>query len=218
MPVEPEPTTWRFPTVFETSPEGVVGVGADLEPGTLLRAYRSGVFPMPAGESGDLIWWSPDPRAILPLDRFSPSRSLRKSIRRYTTTVDQAFRRVVVACADSQRADGWITGEFVDAYVALHELGWAHSIETWHEEELVGGLYGVSIGGLFAGESMFYRARDASKVALARLVEMMRDRDNPLLDIQWLTPHLELLGAVEISRSDYLRRVARAVIRSTVVG
>ena len=217
MPVEPEPTPWRFPPVSAASPEGVVGIGADLAPGTLLLAYRSGIFPMPAGDSGDLVWWSPDPRAILRLDRFSPSRSLQKSIRRYETTVNRAFREVVVACADPGRPDGWITSEFVDAYVALHKLGWAHSIETWHRGELVGGLYGVSIGGLFAGESMFHHMRDASKVALARLVEMMRERDNALLDVQWLTPHLESLGAVEISRSDYVRRAAATNKSSNVV-
>ena len=215
MPVEPEPTAWRFPPLSAASPEGVVGIGADLAPGTLLLAYRSGIFPMPAGDSGDLVWWSPDPRAILPLDRFSPSRSLRRSIRRYETTVNRAFREVAVACADPQRADGWITREFVDAYVVLHELGWAHSIETWHQGVLVGGLYGVSIGGLFAGESMFYRERDASKVALAHLIDMMRGWDNPLLDVQWLTPHLESLGAVEVSRRRYIEILPRSLERAS---
>ena len=218
MPVEPEPTTWRFPPLSAASPEGVVGIGADLAPGTLLLAYRSGIFPMPAGDSGDLVWWSPDPRAILPLDRFSPSRSLRRSIRRYETTVNRAFREVVVACADPQRADGWITREFVDAYVVLHELGWAHSIETWHQGVLVGGLYGVSIGGLFAGESMFYRERDASKVALAHLIDMMRGWDNPLLDVQWLTPHLKSLGAVEVSRRRYIEILPRSLERASSAG
>ena len=191
-------------------PDGVVGLGAGLEPGTLLRAYRSGIFPMPLSD-GALAWWSPDPRAIIPLERFSPSASLRKSIRRYTTTVDQAFREVATACADPARPHGWITEQFVDAYVRLHELGWAHSIETWHNGEFVGGLYGVSIGGLFAGESMFHTKRDASKVALARLVEMMREWQDPLLDVQWLTPHLESLGAVEIARTHYLARLVSSI-------
>ena len=165
-----------------------MAVGADLEPGTILAAYRSGIFPMPLEENGPVAWWSPDPRAIVPLDRFVPSTSLRKSIRRYATTVDVAFADVIAACADPSRPHGWISDEFVEVYTRLHDLGWAQSIEVWHEDDLVGGLYGVSIGGLFAGESMFYRARDASKVALARLVEMLRERDRPLLDVQWLTP------------------------------
>ena len=188
-----------------------MAVGADLEPGTILAAYRSGIFPMPLEENGPVAWWSPDPRAIVPLDRFVPSTSLRKSIRRYATTVDVAFADVIAACADPSRPHGWISDEFVEAYTRLHDLGWAQSIEVWHEDDLVGGLYGVSIGGLFAGESMFYRARDASKVALARLVEMLRERDRPLLDVQWLTPHLESLGAVEVSRAKYLQMVADAV-------
>ena len=211
MPVEPPPTSWTFPAVDQASPEGVVAVGADLEPGTILAAYRSGIFPMPLEENGPVAWWSPDPRAIVPLDRFVPSTSLRKSIRRYATTVDVAFADVIAACADPSRPHGWISDEFVEAYTRLHDLGWAQSIEVWHEDDLVGGLYGVSIGGLFAGESMFYRARDASKVALARLVEMLRERDRPLLDVQWLTPHLESLGAVEVSRAKYLQMVADAV-------
>ena len=188
-----------------------MAVGADLEPGTILAAYRSGIFPMPLEENGPVAWWSPDPRAIVPLDRFVPSTSLRKSIGRYATTVDVAFADVIAACADPSRPHGWISDEFVEVYTRLHGLGWAQSIEVWHEDDLVGGLYGVSIGGLFAGESMFYRARDASKVALARLVEMLRERDRPLLDVQWLTPHLESLGAVEVSRAKYLQMVADAV-------
>ena len=209
QPIEPPATTWRFPPVDETSPEGIVGIGADLEPGTLLHAYRNGIFPMPV--DGDVAWWSPDPRAVLPLDRFEPSRSLRKSMNRYTTTTDRAFREVMIRCADPSRPHGWITDDFVDAYEHLRELGWAHSIETWHQGELVGGLYGVSIGGLFAGESMFHTKPDASKVALARLVESLRKRDRPLLDVQWLTPYLESLGAIEVGRETYLSRLVSAL-------
>jgi leucyl/phenylalanyl-tRNA--protein transferase len=196
---------YEFPSVENASPEGVVGTGADLDPGTLLAAYRSGIFPMPV--DGELVWWSPDPRAILPLDRFHPSTSLRKSIRRYEITVNRQFEQVVRACADPARDHGWISDESVHAYCHLQELGWAHSIETWQHGKLVGGLYGVSIGGLFAGESMFHRARDASKVALARLVEVMGEWDHPLLDVQWMTPHLESLGVVEVDRQDYLSRL-----------
>ena len=198
-----------FPAPDQASPDGVVAIGADLEPGTLLAAYRAGIFPMPLDD--EIAWWSPDPRAILPLDRFSPSTSLRKSIRRYETTLDQAFGEVIAACADPVRPNGWITDGFIKAYTRLHELGWAHSIETWHEGELVGGLYGVSIGDLFAGESMFHTRRDASKVALARLVKAMREWSKPLLDVQWLTPHLESLGAVEVSRRQYLEQLITAV-------
>ncbi len=208
--VEPDPSPWSFPPASAAGPDGVVGVGADLAPGTLLMAYRSGIFPMPI-EDGSLAWWSPDPRAIIPLDAFRVSRSLARSIRRYETTVDQRFRDVMVACADPARPHGWITDEFVDAYCRLHDLGWAHSIETWHDGELIGGLYGVSIGGLFAGESMFHHRRDASKVALARLVEMMRERERPLLDVQWLTPHLESLGAIEVPRKQYLEMLASSL-------
>jgi len=194
-----------------------VGLGADLEPGTLLAAYRSGLFPMPLGKSAPMAWWSPNPRAIIPLNGLRVSRSLRRSLRRYGVTVDATFERVIDACGDPGRPHGWITEEIRSAYVALHRLGWAHSLEAWSDDgELVGGLYGVSIGGLFAGESMFSRATDASKVALVRLVELLRSGGATLLDVQWLTPHLATLGAVEISREAYLRRLADAVARSPV--
>ena len=200
-------------------------MGADLGPGTLLRAYRSGLFPMPLGKTGSvpergqgpMAWWSPDPRGVIPLDSLRVSRSLHRSMRRYRITVDSAFERVIDACADPRRAHGWITDEIRAAYVRLHRLGWAHSLEAWSDGgELVGGLYGVSIGGLFAGESMFSRAVDASKVALVRLVEVLRAGGATLLDVQWVTPHLATLGAVEISRDEYLRRLAGAVARSHV--
>ena len=186
-------------------------MGGDLRPDTLLAAYRAGVFPMPVAEARGMVWWSPDPRAVLPTERFSPSRSLRRSIRRYGTTIDKSFREVVEGCADPARPHGWITPAISDAYTRLHERGWAHSVEVWQGGELVGGLYGVSIGALFAGESMFHRARDASKVALARLVGLLAPHDEAVLDVQWATPHLVSLGAVEIARDEYLRRVRIAV-------
>ena len=201
---------WRFPVV-SPSPEGVVAVGGDLEPGTLLAAYRAGAFPMPVARVGSMVWWSPDPRAVLPLERFLPSRSLRRSIRRYETTIDQSFREVVEGCADPARPHGWITPEVADAYMRLHELGWAHSVEVWSEGKLVGGMYGVSIGAFFAGESMFHRARDASKVAVARMVELLGPYDTAIFDVQWATSHLESLGAVEIARDEYLQKVSVAV-------
>lgn len=180
----------------------------DLEPQTLLAAYRSGIFPMPY--AGRLAWWSPDPRGILEPRSLHVSRSLRRTRRRYSITWDAAFARVVGACADPSRPGGWITPEIAAAYVRLHELGHAHSVEAWDGEgRLAGGLYGVSIGRLFAAESMFHRATDASKAALVALVERLGD--DALIDIQWLTPHLASLGATEVSRDEYLHRLDRAL-------
>jgi len=191
--------------------DGVVGTGADLEPGTILAAYRNGMFPMPYGSV--LAWWSPDPRAILPLDGMRISRSLRRSQRRYEVRIDTAFEQVIDGCADLRRPSGWISPEIWAAYMRLHQLGWAHSVEAWSVEDhtLAGGLYGVAVGGLFAGESMFHRQRDASKVALIGLVEHMRSRAMTLLDVQWCTPHLASLGAVEIPRTRYLELLTPAV-------
>jgi leucyl/phenylalanyl-tRNA---protein transferase len=193
----------------------VVGVGADLEPGTLLCAYRGGIFPMPVEAGGEelLVWWSPDPRGVLPLDGLRVGRSLRRSCGRFEVLVDTAFEAVIDACADPTRTGRWITPAVRDAYVRLHHLGWAHSVEAWDGEGLAGGLYGVAIGGLFAGESMFFRRTDASKVALVGLVDRLREGGASLLDIQWVTPHLASLGAVEIPRREYLRRLAEAVER-----
>jgi leucyl/phenylalanyl-tRNA--protein transferase len=217
VPSEPPLTPWQFPPATEADEHGVVGVGADLEPGTLLAAYRNGMFPMPIPGRRRLAWWSPDPRGVLPLDRLVMSRSLRRSVRRYEVTVDVAFADVVRACAAPDRDGGWITAEIEDAYVELHRLGWAHSVETWDAEhdELVGGLYGVKVAGLFAGESMFHRRRDASKVALVGLVERLRATGAVLLDVQWLTPHLASLGAVEMSRAEYLERLSAALRTAT---
>jgi len=211
VPVEQPPCRWQFPPAESADRNGVVGLGADLEPATLLHAYRHGLFPMPAGREGPLAWWSPDPRAILPLDGLRVSRSLRRSARDLEVRVDTAFAEVVDACADPSRPHGWISREVRDAYVRLHDLGWAHSVETWEHGRLVGGLYGVSIGGLFAGESMFHHRTDASKVALVHLVDLLVAGGATLLDVQWLTEHLASLGAVEIPRSDYLVRLRRAV-------
>lgn len=157
-------------------------------------------------------WWSPEPRGILPLQMLVVSRSLGRSCRRMRTTVDQAFTDVVDGCADRNRSGHWINADIRAAYLRLHELGWAHSVETWRDDELAGGLYGISIGGLFAGESMFHRAQDASKVALVRLVrELSADGSRRLLDVQWVTDHLASLGAVEIARSEYLQLLRRAL-------
>ncbi len=206
MPIEPPPTGWDFPHSLHNIDDDVVGMGADLKPATLLSAYRHGLFPMPGDPSMPMLWWSPDPRGVLPLDGLRVSRSLRASARRMEVRVDTAFGEVIRACADPTRDSGWIDEEVVDAYTELHELGWAHSVEAWQDGALVGGLYGVAIGGLFAGESMFHRVADASKVALVGLVGLLRDEyaDRRLLDVQWSTPHLASLGVVEVRRSTYL--------------
>jgi leucyl/phenylalanyl-tRNA--protein transferase len=209
---EPPPTAWVFPPASQADEHGVVGVGADLEPGTLLAAYRSGLFPMPIGRRR-LAWWSPDPRGVLPIDGLAVSRSLRKACSRFEVRVDSAFDAVVDACADPRRPHGWINRDIRRAYGGLHALGWAHSVETWLDGVLVGGLYGVAIGGLFAGESMFHRETDASKVALVGLVALLDQHPDTLVDVQWATPHLCSLGVVEVARSSYLRRLARAVAR-----
>ena len=217
MPTEPPPSLWSFPPVDAADEDGLVGVGADLEPGTVLAAYRRGLFPMPVGRRGLIGWWSPDPRAVIPLGGLRVSRSLRRSIRRFEIRVDTAFDEVLDACADPSRPHGWISADVRTAYRRLHEMGWAHSVEAWDAEgdELTGGLYGLAVGGLFAGESMFHRRTDASKAALAGLVELLGAGDGGpagrLLDVQWMTPHLASLGAVEIPREEYVRGVAVAV-------
>lgn len=208
MPTPPLPTPWDFDLDRVPPGEDLIGIGADLGVATLYEAYTIGAFPMGIGDHGGepLGWWSPDPRGILRLDDLKVSRSLRRSLPRFEVRVDTAFEEVVLACADPRRTGRWITPQIVEAYVRLHEAGWSHSIETWQEGRLVGGLYGVAIGGLFAGESMFHRVTDASKVALVGLVDLLRDEyaDRRLLDVQWSTPHLASMGVVEVPRSTYL--------------
>ncbi len=214
----PEPSQWEFPPAESADEHGLVAVGADLAPGTLLAAYRAGLFPMPLGRTDKLGWWSPDPRGVIPLDDLRVTRSLRRSLRRYRITTDVAFADVIDACRILERPHGWISPDIRDAYVRLHKMGWAHSVEAWSEGgELVGGLYGVSIGGLFAGESMFHVDRDASKVALVSLVGRLAHGDAArLLDVQWATEHLQSLGAIEIPRSEYLARLKGAVKQPSV--
>lgn len=193
------------------SPNEVVGIGADLEPGTLLAAYRRGLFPMPL-RRGVMAWWSPEPRGIIPLDGLRVTRSLRQSCRRFEIRVDTNFEEVIARCADRRRKGAWIDASVRAAYTRLHDLGWAHSVEAWTVEgDLAGGLYGISIGGFFAGESMFHHYTDASKVALVALVDMLRQGGAALLDVQWATPHLRTLGAVEVSRQKYLDLLAAAL-------
>ncbi len=189
-----------------------------IPPSLLLEGYRRGVFPMGMPD-GSVQWFSPDPRGIIPLDTFHVPRRLARAARAsgplgFDIRVDTAFADVVRACAAREDEDGtWISQDIFDSYTALHDLGHAHSVEVWKEGVLAGGLYGVAVGGAFFGESMFHRARDASKIALAALVERLRARGFTLLDIQWVTPHLEQFGAVEISRKEYLTRLRDAGAR-----
>ena len=214
MPTEPQPTPWAFPDPRSVR-DDLVASGADLEPGTVLGGYRAGYFPMPfdTRPGGEIGWWSPVRRGVLPLDGLRVSRSLRRSVRRFEIRVDTAFEEVIDACADPARAQGWISADIRAAYLRLHELGWVHSVEAWRDGRLAGGLYGVATAGLFAGESMFHRETDASKVALVGLVDLLSDAHAPrrLVDVQWSTPHLASLGVVEIDRADYLRRLAEAL-------
>ncbi|HEY4607892.1 MAG TPA: leucyl/phenylalanyl-tRNA--protein transferase [Ilumatobacteraceae bacterium] len=209
-PIEPPANRWRLPVPELADQSGLCGIGADLAPGTLLAAYRAGIFPMPLRKK-TLGWWSPDPRGVIPLDGLIVSRSLRRSCRRYEVRFDTRFRQVMERCGDPSRPHGWITPQFVDAYEELHRLGWAHSFETYLDGHLVGGLYGVRIAKLFAGESMFSDATDASKVALVSLVDWLVATGATLLDVQWTTPHLASVGAIDVPRPQYLQMLAAAV-------
>lgn len=204
---------WELPPPSAFPHSDLVAVGADLEPSTVIDAYRRGLFPMGVDERGNRLgWWSPNPRGILPLDGLRVTRSMRQSAKRFEIRVDTCFTRVMRACADPSRGDSWITEEFIEAYGQLHELGWAHSIEVFNRGgELAGGLYGVRIAGNFSGESMFHIERDASKVALMALVDLMRSSEMTLLDVQWCSEHLASLGAIAIPRSTYLARLAAAL-------
>jgi leucyl/phenylalanyl-tRNA--protein transferase len=220
VPVEPEASDVEFPDATQRDEHGRVFVGGDLRPGTILTAYRRGLFPMRQGD-GQLAWWSPDPRGVLRLADLRVSRSLRQSCSHYDITVDTAFDEVIAGCAERQEGEyHWITEEVRAAYRELHRLGWVHSVEAWtretsdHPAQLAGGLYGVAIGGAFAGESMFHRARDASKAAFVALVGLLAQGENPadrLVDAQWLTPHLASLGAVDVPASDYATSLEHAL-------
>ena len=215
MPVEPDVSRWRLDLEHAAPDEDLVGVGADLEPGTLLKAYRAGLFPMGLGHHGrgPIGWWSPDPRGVLLPGGIKVSKSLRRSHRRFEVRVNTAFEEVLNACADPRREGRWITPAVARAYTRMHRLGWAHSVEVWLDGELAGGLYGLAIGGLFAGESMFHRVTDASKVALVALAERVYADGDPrrLIDVQWATPHLCSLGITEVSREDYVARLEGAL-------
>jgi leucyl/phenylalanyl-tRNA--protein transferase len=214
VPVEPSPTIWEFPAPSRFHPDDdLVATGADLEPGTVLAAYRRGLFPMPVGgPRAPRAWFSPVRRGVLRPRDLKVSRSLAKSARRFEVRVDTACADVIDACADPARPSGWIDGQIRSAYLRLHELGWVHSVETWRDGRLVGGLYGLAVGGLFAGESMFHHETDASKVALLGLVGILDDGLERIVDTQWVTPHLASLGVGEVSRADYLQRLLPPVL------
>ena len=215
MATEPQESVWLFPPAASADENGLVAVGADITPSTLLTAYRNGLFPMPLQEEGIIGWWSPDPRGVLRLNDLHISKSLEKSLQNFEIRVDTAFEEVIISCADPNRSKGWIDNQIISAYIDLHDLGWAHSIEAWDEDGLAGGLYGVSVGGLFAGESMFHRKSDASKVALVGLVNLMNDGESRLIDVQWLTDHLQTLGCSEMRRETYLEEVKNLTIKTS---
>lgn len=208
----------EFPSVETASPEGLLAVGGDLRPERLFAAYRRGIFPW-YSEGQPILWWSPDPRAVLLPENLKVSRSLRKALRagKFRVTLDTRFRDVMRACAAPrpQHPHGgtWITPDMVEAYTRLHELGFAHSVEAWQENTLMGGLYGVALGGTFFGESMFARAADASKVAFVHLVHQLRRWGFALIDCQQYTEHLARFGAQEIPRAEFLRRLGQALAR-----
>ncbi|HJT20309.1 MAG TPA: leucyl/phenylalanyl-tRNA--protein transferase [Nitrospira sp.] len=205
-----------FPSVERASPEGLVAVGGDLRPERLLEAYRHGIFPW-YNEGQPILWWSPDPRAVLFPENLHVSRSLKRSLRpgRFTLTLDTAFRDVMVQCSKPRAqypGDGtWITPAMIDAYTRLHGMGHAHSVETWQEGRLVGGVYGVAIGGAFFAESMFTRVDDASKVALVTLIRQLHRWGFRIVDCQQSSPHVLRLGAQEISRREFIAHLAAAI-------
>src|SRR5437660_878404 len=206
-----------FPDPRQADAEGLVAVGGDLTVPRLLLAYRSGIFPWTAAP---VTWWSPDPRGVLEFDQFHVSRSLRRVLRKnlFRITRNQAFGEVMQGCAASApgRRSTWITPEFLGAYGELREAGYAHSLECWQGDALVGGIYGVALGGFFAGESMFHTAPDASKVALYHLLEHLRERGFALFDLQVLSPITLKLGGINLARNEYLRRLAEALQKTCV--
>lgn len=204
----------NFPDVKEANLEGLLAVGGDLSLRRLLLAYRQGIFPWYSANE-PILWWSPDPRAIVPLNDFRINRTMQKILKRgsFEIKVNAAFEEVINACAvrESNSKSGWITKDMISAYINLHQMGFAHSVEAWKDGTLAGGLYGVAIGGLFAGESMFHEESNASKAALCALVERMKARDYRLLDCQMITDVTQKMGALEITRADYLKRLKAAL-------
>lgn len=201
-----------FPDPSEADDDGLLAVGGNLAPETLISAYRQGIFPW---SEHPITWWSPDPRGILEIDHFSPTRRLLRKMRqgKYAFTRDHAFAQVIHACAEprADQSGSWLGPDLIEAYIRLHRLGHAHSVECWCEGELVGGIYGVACGGLFAGESMFSRVSDGSKMALTHLVGHLREKGYTLFDLQAINDHTISLGAIEIPRYEYLARLRQAL-------
>lgn len=217
-----DPDYFGFPDPNEAEPEGIIAIGGDLKPERLLNAYASGIFPW-YNPGEEILWWSLDPRMVLFIDDFRYSKSLRRVVKsgKYEVRIDTNFRQVIIHCAVIQREDQdgtWITDEMMEAYCRLHELGFAHSFETYYEGELVGGLYGVSLGQFFFGESMFHTMTDASKVAFVRLVEFCCDNHFLLIDAQQETPHLASLGAKPIPRQEFLKLLDTIDLDKTLRG
>ena len=211
----PGSTFWISPEMADS--DGLVGVGGDLKPGTLLAAYRAGVFPW-YGEDDPILWFSPDPRGVIPLDAVHVPRRLKRTIENtvLTLSINRNFRGVMAACGENRDEGTWVTPDMLDAYCELHELGFAHSVEVWNGDSLVGGVYGFAFGGFFAAESMFHRETDASKIALVALCERLRKRGFALLDIQIVSPHTARFGAISIPRSAYLVQLQSALAMTSV--
>lgn len=210
-PARLPPPDYFFPDASVAEPQGPAAIGADFAPATIIQAYRAGYFPWPH-EAEEYLWFSPDPRAIIPVGGLHLSRRLARTIRagRFTVTLDKAFTRVLAGCAD--RPEGsWVTPAYAAGYTSLHEHGWAHSVEVWHEGRLAGGLYGIRVANMFGAESMFHRVTDASKIAMVALMQWVEREAITLVDVQVTTPHTVRMGAIEISRADYLSRLDRAL-------
>ena len=215
-PVEPPAARVELPDARRANREGIVALSRTMTPGLVLQAYRKGIFPWPIMQ-GVVPWASPDPRAVFPLH---PARAWPRHVKRaqklpYTVTFDRAFREVIIACGEARAEGTWITADVLATYTELHALGWAHSVEVWEDGQLAGGLYGLAVGSLYAGESMFHLRTGASKVAFAAVVDRLRERGFTLFDVQVMSPHLATLGCVEIPRSEYLKLVEAAIEQPT---
>jgi leucyl/phenylalanyl-tRNA--protein transferase len=208
MPTPLDASVWDFPTPEQMPKDDLVTLGADLKPETLIDSYKHGIFPMhlQIENKREIGWWSPQQRGILPLNKINISSSLKKSMKKYYVTFDQDFDAVIEGCGDDKRPKGWINKDIKTAYKKLFELGYVHSVEVWNKkDELVGGLYGVEVNGLFAGESMFHKETDASKTAMVYLVNQLKEAGGErIFDVQWQTPHLKSMGVIKISRAKYI--------------
>jgi leucyl/phenylalanyl-tRNA---protein transferase len=222
MPVFELPEEIVFPHASLAEPDGLLAVGGDLSPERLLTAYANGIFPW-FNEDDPILWWSPDPRCVLYPNEFNPSKSLRLLVqkKKFEIAFDTNFKEVIKNCATVSRfdqPDTWITDDIMNAYSNLHNLGYAHSVETYFENELVGGLYGVSIGKVFFGESMFFKVPNASKIAFYFLIQKLKQMQFDLVDNQITTPHLVSLGATEISREEFLTKLKKSVVEKSIQG